>query len=80
MDFYFHPFRSRLYDYLEEMTGVTEFMVLLLGLLLTAKPEPDDWIEPFAWIFVALSLCHALFTLVVDLLDHVNERRHRGIR
>eukprot|EP00966_Prymnesium_polylepis_P062218 1443536-Prymnesium_polylepis.1 len=80
LEFYYHPFRSKLYDYLEEFTSFTEFMILLLGLMLTAEPDPKDWIEPIAWVFVIISFILIIFSLVVDIYHHVSVYRNQLLR
>jgi len=72
LELYFHPFRSSLYDVLEEFTTLTEFVLLLLGLVIIAsedRPSNEfDWVEATALSFIYISLALVGFSVIVDVL------------
>jgi len=49
--------------------------VLLLGLVISADPEPSDWIEVVAWIFLSMSFVICAFSLCVDFMLHVRQHK-----
>merc|ERR1719291_1505526 len=71
-ELYFHPFRSALYDVLEEFTTLTEVVVLILGILIIAAKGSTTgafgWIEPTTYVFIALSIALIVYSLAVDFL------------
>eukprot|EP00966_Prymnesium_polylepis_P326973 7382848-Prymnesium_polylepis.1 len=80
LEFYFHPFRSKLYDYLEEFTSLTEFMLLLLGLMLAADPGQRSWISPIAWAFVLTSFVGIIVSLMIDMAQHWHTYKYKALR
>jgi hypothetical protein len=67
-ELYSHPFRSALYDVLEEFTTFTEVVTILLGILVIAGGGASDysWVQPTALIIIILSLVLVAWSLVVD--------------
>eukprot|EP00966_Prymnesium_polylepis_P192356 4458449-Prymnesium_polylepis.1 len=80
LELYYHPFRSKLYDYLEEYTSFVEFMVLLLGLVLSANPDPKGWIEPLAWVFIIIAFILIIFAFFVDIRGNIQQGQFRALR
>ena len=87
LELYFHPFRSALFDLLEEFTTLTEVLVLLLGILIIATstdvggiPKDFGWVETTTYVIIALALALVVYTLLVDALALKSDPRNRKLR
>ena len=77
------PFKSALYDIVEEFTTLTEFSVLMLGIMALYRTNTDvglEWIEVFAWFFLSISFCLVLLAASVDVRNGINLRWVRRLR
>jgi len=69
------PFKSALYDVVEEFTTCTEFAVIMLGIMVLYRSGTDvglEWIESIAWIFLIISFLLVLLAASVDLKNKAN--------
>jgi hypothetical protein len=65
-----HPFKSTAYDFVEEFTTLTEFVVLVLGIMALYRTQTGldmVWIEPVAWVFVGVSFVIIAVISIADL-------------
>ena len=64
-----HPFKSTAYDVVEEFTTLTEFVVLVLGIMALYRTQTGMdmvWIEPVAWVFIGISF---IIIAVISIAD-----------
>jgi len=81
------PFKSALYDIVEEFTTCTEFSVLMLGIMALYRSTSDvglEWIEAIAWVFLSVSFLLVLLAACVDVknglnLNWVYKLRNKGV-
>jgi hypothetical protein len=66
-----HPFKSPAYDALEQITTLTEVILLVLGVLVLQRDSTTDaeldWIESVAWVFIGISFAMIAFATIIDL-------------
>jgi len=68
----YHPFKSALYDVIEEFTTGTETVVFVLSLLVLYRSDTEStsglsWVEPLAWVFLISSFVICILTACADL-------------
>jgi len=87
LELYYHPFRSALFDLLEEFTTLTEVLILLLGILIIstttdigAIPGEFGWVETTTYVIIALALALVVYTLFVDAMALKSGPRNRALR
>ena len=74
-----HPYVKEIYDTLEEVLAFVEFMVLLLGLVALAQPEPGGWHETTAWIMMVGAFMMIAYVACTDLRNVWQLRRTRKL-
>ena len=85
-ELYHHPFRSALFDVLEQSTTLCEVLVLILSILtIFAAANPGqasdyDWVEPTVYILIALTLSLVVFCLMMDVAILRNKKAQNKLR
>ena len=71
LEMLYHPFKSALYDVIEEFTTGTETAVFVLSLLVLYRSDTASsglsWVEPLAWVFLIASFTICVLTACADL-------------
>ena len=85
-ELYHHPFRSALFDVLEETTTLCEVLVLILGIMtILAAAAPGqasayDWVEPTVYILIGLTMALVVFCLMMDVAILRNKKGQNKLR
>ena len=74
------PFHNNSYNLLENITTVTEFVCILLGMALISDPSREqqfEWVVIVVWSFLAASFSAIILTAALDVLMLRRQRRAR---